>query len=235
MRVYRNDAYESRGFSWQPPGDAAQQYRSDPYSWQRQDPSYDSAEDRNSYDPYPPFLPYSYPRYPEPYPPYPYPVPYSGNEPRPEPRRRRRVVFGYFASTTTGGSFTGGGLIPFTFADSLNRNVSIIVPNSTQVKMQVPGIYRVVYSVTTTAAVTGVFLQILRNSTLVASSPIPILEGVNENEIFLNLIRNDVLSLNLTNTVVLANGKNASLLLQLIAPTAESDSDSDSDSDFENQ
>lgn len=123
-------------------------------------------------------------------------------------------AFGYFASTTTGGNFAGG-IIPFTFADPLNRNVELLTPNM-QIRPKISGVYRIVYSVTTTVDATF-FLQLSLNLLPVASSDIPILRGVNVNELFLNLSSKDALSLNLTGAVSLASGKNASLLLQLIS------------------
>lgn len=140
------------------------------------------------------------------------PLPNPDPDPQPDARAESEA-FGYFASTTNGGNFTGG-IIPFTFADPINRNVDLLIPNM-QVKPRVTGIYRIVYSVTATAA-SAFFLQLTLNSIPVASSIIPILTGVNTNEIFLFQSSNDILTLNLTGAVALAAGKNASLLLQLI-------------------
>lgn len=128
-----------------------------------------------------------------------------------------KEAFGYFASVTAGGVFAGG-LIPFTYADPINRNVVLLPPN-TAVSPEVSGIYRIVYSVTAAAAAPAVSLQLLVNTILASQSPIPILAGVNVNEIFLRLTKGDNLSLNLTGAVTLAAGKNASLLLQLIDPS----------------
>lgn len=253
MRVYKNDMYGNRNFTWRRPTDA------DPYE---QDPRPDSYDEdyrpsywydeypcRKPYPPYPCPDPYHYP-VPEPgcykYPfPQPYPIPYPVPCPRQECEKKHekhdedhcekkcekeceeecekrnefmRQAFGYFASITAGGAFAGG-TIPFTFTDPVNRNVRLLMPNNTQVSPQVSGIYRVVYSVTTTAAAPGVSLQLLLNGQVVTGSAIPIQEGVNVNEIFLDLNRNDTLSLNLTGPVTLAAGKNASLLLQLVERT----------------
>lgn len=235
MRTYKNDFYENRGFSWQPPADSfsfPQDFSDDPpypqgdgYCYPKPNPPCHKCP--YCPKPYPPCPrpwpcpePYCY-RYPVPQPiPYPFPVP-CNDKPHPEPKPpcpERFEAFGYFASITPGGAFAGG-IIPLTFADPLNRNVVLNAPGNTQVLPHVSGLYRVVYSVTTTAASTGAFLQLLRNGQVVSTSPIPIQEGVNENEIFLFLNRNDTLSLNLTGPVTLANGKNASILVQLISRT----------------
>lgn len=250
MRIYKNDAYECRGFSWRPPEDPWD-YEPD-YDEQYSD-DYDSYDDdteylrkRRPHCPWPPYSPcFQCPyapkcppkrrpdnrrpdcKYPVPYPypvPCPCPCPWLKCDPRPDskpdskpdpkPDSKGQEAFGYFASNTTQGAFPGGA-IPFNFSGSLNRNVSLVLPDGTQVRIQVPGIYRVVYSVTTIAAANAA-LQLLLNDNLVPSSQITIQEGVNSNEIFLRLRENDVLSLNLTGPVTLASGKNASLLLQRI-------------------
>jgi hypothetical protein len=94
--------------------------------------------------------------------------------------------------------------------------VNLVIPNGSQIITRIPGIYRVVYSVTTTAAAPGVFLQLIQNNGLVATSPIPIQEGVNVNEIFLALSPSAALKLDLSGTVDLVSGKNASVLLELV-------------------
>nr|PZM89321.1 MAG: hypothetical protein DIU81_03295 [[Clostridium] cellulosi] len=222
MSVYKSE-YSNRGSIWNPPADyfTYPQHFSDPECYPPKPHCF-----KCPYYPYPPRKPCPprMPHFPQPYCypiPYPYPVPYPDKpkhcpDPYPKKHRDKFRAFGYFASVTTGGAFAGG-VIPLTFADPLNRNIRLIAPANTQVEIQIPGVYRIVYSVTTTSASSGVFLQLLRNGQVVSASPIPIQEGVNQNEIFLFLNRGDTLSLNLTGAVTLANGKNASILLQLIS------------------
>lgn len=230
MRVYKNDSYESRGSSWQPPHDDSSFFAQNPYC----DPDfapYNGGSGNSSYDcrsngrcpssqfpkNWPCMQPFCY-SYPVPQPfPYKFPVPCSdGDNGGCSSCRSSSEAFGYFASVTSGGTLTSG-VIPFTSSGSLNRCVALNSSASTQVVPQTSGIYRAVYSVTTTAAATGVYLRLLRNSLLVQLSPIPIQEGVNVNEIFICVSRNDTLSLDISGTITLANGKNASLLLELIS------------------
>ena len=124
-------------------------------------------------------------------------------------------MFGYFASDTAGGVFAGGN-IPFTLAGVRNRGVELVGMNNTEVEVEEKGIYRVVYSVTTALASPGL-LQLLRNGVAVAEPQITIQAGVNLNEIFLRLDREDRISLNLTGAVTLVSGKNASLVIQRIS------------------
>lgn len=254
MRIYKNSAYENRGFSWRPPVDPWGQFDPD---YKDDCDGYDSYYDEKDYPrcpwaPYPPCRPWPCPpkcspyrkyrpedrKYPcpqlVPYPyPVPYPCPYIKPDPKPDPKcdpkpdpkpdpkcdpgcdKRDEEAFGYFASSTSQGAFPGGA-IAFNFSGENNRNVSIILPGGTQVRIQQQGLYRVVYSATTIAAANAA-LQLLLNGNVVPSSPITIQEGVNSNEIFLRLNRNDTLSLNLTGPVTLADGKNASLLVQRVA------------------
>lgn len=223
MRIYENDSFKNRGCTWQPPMDC--------FNFPQNELPFADCYSR----PYPPCL--QCPCCPNPFPPcpspcckpfcclFPYPVvccpQMTSNCPNPCPNPKppcpkKAESVGYFSSITTGGAFAGG-IIPLTFADPLNRNVVLNAPGNTQVVPQFSGMYRIVYSVTTTAASTGAFLQLLRNGQTVSTSPIPIQEGVNGNEILLNLSRNDTLSLNLTAPVTLANGKNASIFIQLIS------------------
>jgi hypothetical protein len=206
MRVYKNDSYQGRGFCWQPPSDPEQQFADEQFRDPQMQPDsfgpmpYGCQGFRNPY-----CVPYCYCKYPM------YPCPVCPCPP-PDHDNLQVEAFGYFASISDAATSTTG-LITFTNADSLNRNVTL--QNGTDVRITVPGLYRVVYSATVQSNANG-NLQLLRNSNLVTSSTIPVLTGLNQNEIFLNLSKNDVLSLNLTGTVTLSSGKNASLLLQLI-------------------
>lgn len=213
MRVYKNDMYDGRGLTWQPWGNDAQCGMEEPWPWLPY-----LCMPYCKYPPEPPRCKFPCPE-PVPYP-YPVPCPCPKHEecpkPEPKPEHRREEAFGYFASITAGGAFAGGN-IPFTFSSNLNDDVTLVTPSNTAIRIEDPGIYRVVYSVTTTAAASNVSLQLLLNNIPVSNSQIPIQEGVNVNEIFLFLNRGDTLSLNLTGPVNLANGKNASLLVQFVA------------------
>lgn len=211
MRVYKNDMYDGRGQTWQPWMNGAQcQGPEDAWPW----PTF-PCPPCCSCQPEPPRCGFPFPQ-PVPFP-YPLPCPKQEQCPKPEPKPpRNEEAFGYFASITTGGTAAAGD-IPFTFFSSLNRNAGLVSPNNTQVRVEETGVYRVVYSVTTTGAVSDASLQLEVNNSPVSNTQIPIQEGVNVNEVFLFLKRGDTVSLNLTGTVNLAAGKNASLLLQLIS------------------